>query len=189
MLDWKYSRTIMAWVGAAGFVAAALIVARVVRGAVDTLQFVLSSFASSEAVTYTVDKFLDPHEFETEFGRLLGALKSKRVVVIFDNLDRVDHDRVVEVLATIKTFLEPKDVENREKETVFVVPCDDRAIRAIRRQRAEGGRTRPELGNVPQARYVGVLRDGVRVVEVELVIEMIGIRQYHDGQQHREQRP
>jgi hypothetical protein len=81
-------------------------------------------------VTYTVDKFSDPHEFETEFGRLLSALKSKRVVVIFDNLDRVDHDRVVEVLATIKTFLEPKDLENPEKETVFVVPCDDRAIRA-----------------------------------------------------------
>lgn len=128
--DWRHSRAIMAWVGAAGFVAAAVIVARVVKGAVDTLEFVLSSFVSSKAVTYTVDKFSDPHEFETEFGRLLCALKSKRLVVIFDNLDRVDHDRVVEVLATIKTFLEPKDLENPEKETVFVVPCDDRAIRA-----------------------------------------------------------
>lgn len=92
--------------------------------------FIFKGFISSKTMTYTIDKFSDPHEFETEFGKLIEALKCKRLVVIFDNLDRVTtHERAIEVLTTIKTFLEPKDLAIAEKEVVFIIPCDDNAIR------------------------------------------------------------
>ncbi len=84
---------------------------------------------STETVTYGVDKFEDPHQFEEEFGNILGALKNARVLIIFDNLDRVVHDKVAEVLSTIKTFLEPGDIADKKKEVVFLVPCDARAIK------------------------------------------------------------
>lgn len=84
---------------------------------------------STETVNYGVDKFADPHQFEEEFGRILCGLKNPRVLIIFDNLDRVVHDKVAEVLATIKTFLEPADIANNKKEVVFLVPCDAKAIK------------------------------------------------------------
>lgn len=84
---------------------------------------------TTETVHYGVDKFGDPHQFEQEFGRLLTALKNPRVLIIFDNLDRVMHDKVAEVLSTIKTFLEPQDLANSKREVVFLVPCDAKAIK------------------------------------------------------------
>ena len=84
---------------------------------------------SKETVSYGSDKFADPHEFEEEFGRVLRALKNPRVLIIFDNLDRVMHDKVAEVLSTIKTFLEPQDIADEKREVVFLVPCDAKAIK------------------------------------------------------------
>jgi hypothetical protein len=84
---------------------------------------------STETVNYGVDKFADPHQFEEEFGRILCGLKNPRVLIIFDNLDRVMHDKVAEVLATVKTFLEPADLANNQKEVIFLVPCDAKAIK------------------------------------------------------------
>ena len=84
---------------------------------------------TTEKVSFSVDKFSDPHQFEKEFGRILCALKNPRILIIFDNLDRVMHDKVAEVLSTIKTFLEPQDIENKNREVVFLVPCDANAIK------------------------------------------------------------
>lgn len=87
-------------------------------------------FFTTETVTYGVDKLQDPHQFEAEFSRILGGLKNTRLLVVFDNLDRVTHDIALEVLSTIKTFLEPRDIEDKKKEVVFLVPCDARAIKS-----------------------------------------------------------
>lgn len=84
---------------------------------------------STETVSYGVDKFSDPHQFEEEFGNILSNLKNPRVLIIFDNLDRVMHDKVAEVLSTVKTFLEPQDIANEKREVVFLVPCDAKAIK------------------------------------------------------------
>lgn len=84
---------------------------------------------STETVSYGVDKFEDPHQFEEEFGKILCALKNPRILIIFDNLDRVMHDKVAEVLSTVKTFLEPQDIADEKKEVVFLVPCDAKAIK------------------------------------------------------------
>ena len=83
----------------------------------------------TETTTFGQDRFADPHQFEEEFENILRHLVNPRIVIIFDNLDRVAHDKSVEVLSTIKTFLEPKDVENKERDVVFLIPCDANAVR------------------------------------------------------------
>lgn len=75
------------------------------------------------------DKFQDPHEFEKEFRNILLNLKVKRIIIIFDNLDRVSGENAVKIISTIKTFLEPADKDIPEKEVVFLIPCDVDAIK------------------------------------------------------------
>lgn len=88
----------------------------------------MSYLLVSETITYEMDRFKDPQEFQNEFKRLLSTLKADKMLVIFDNLDRVTHEKAVETLATIKTFLE---IENaNDKGVVFLIPCDDKAIKA-----------------------------------------------------------
>ncbi len=89
----------------------------------------ISSVFSTETVTFGSDRFQDPHEFEDEFGNLLNEYSGTRLLVIFDNLDRVEHDKALKVLSTIKTFLEPKDIEILDKDVVFLIPCDLGAIK------------------------------------------------------------
>ena len=89
----------------------------------------ITEFITTESTIINNEKFQDPKEFEIEFGKLIKQVKSKRLLVVFDNLDRVTNKRAVEVLTTIKTFLEPKDLEIDGKEVVFVIPCDADAIR------------------------------------------------------------
>lgn len=87
----------------------------------------LSHFLTSETITYEIDRFKDPHEFQSEFEKVLSSLKTDKLLVVFDNLDRVTHEKAVEILATIKTFLETENVKG--KGVVFLIPCDDRAIK------------------------------------------------------------
>ena len=86
-------------------------------------------FLITETTTYGQDRFTDPHQFEEEFARILKSLKNKKIVIVFDNLDRVTHDKSIEVLSTIKTFLEPEDIKSKEKDVIFLIPCDAGAIR------------------------------------------------------------
>ena len=84
-------------------------------------------FLTSETITQEIERFKDPHEFEFEFERLVENLRSSKMLVIFDNLDRIVHEKAVEILATIKTFLETENVKG--KGVIFLIPCDDRAIK------------------------------------------------------------
>lgn len=89
--------------------------------------------------TLSKGRYADPYEFENEFLQVLnkGYKAAPKVLIVFDNLDRVDEDRAVEVLSTVKTFLESKperdllksDGEQEQPKAVFLVPCDDKAIR------------------------------------------------------------
>jgi hypothetical protein len=88
---------------------------------------VMSHFLTSETITHEIDRYKDPHEFEREFKKLLLNMKTDRLLVIFDNLDRVTHEKAVEILATTKTFLETENING--KGVVFLIPCDDRAIK------------------------------------------------------------
>jgi len=86
-------------------------------------------FLITETTTFGQDRFTDPHQFEEEFARILKHLINRKIVIVFDNLDRVAHDKSVKVLSTIKTFLEPEDIKNKEKDVIFLIPCDSGAIR------------------------------------------------------------
>ena len=87
------------------------------------LVLVLQQAITAEKVTSTTDRFQDPHEFETEFKNLITKIPNDRkLLVIIDNLDRTHHEKAVELLSTIKTFLE----HNR---CIFLIACDDAAIK------------------------------------------------------------
>lgn len=89
-----------------------------------------TQFLTTETTTVTTEKLQDPYEFEKEFERILREIKvPSRMIVIFDNLDRVARDKAMEILSTIKTFLEPKDIKIEESYVVFMIPCDDLAIK------------------------------------------------------------
>jgi hypothetical protein len=89
-----------------------------------------TQFLATETTTFSKEKLHDPHEFESEFTRIIQATKKQRSLIIFDNLDRVTHVKAIEAFSTIKTFLEPSDKKIKEKDIVFLIPCDDAAIRA-----------------------------------------------------------
>lgn len=89
----------------------------------------LVPFLPARTTSYGVDRFQDPHEFEEVFASVLKGLRNTRILVIFDNLDRVTPEKVAEILSTIKTFLEPRDVANSKKEVIFLIPCDALAIK------------------------------------------------------------
>ena len=90
-----------------------------------------STFFATETTTIGLDRFQDPIEFEGEFQRILKSINDdyKRLLIIFDNIDRVSSDKAIEVLSTIKTFLEPSDELVKEKDVVFLIPCDAQALR------------------------------------------------------------
>lgn len=90
----------------------------------------LANVLTTERTTYSTDRLQDPYEFEKEFGKLIAALEPGKLLIIFDNLDRVPHEKAVETLCTMKTFLEPADVKDTEHQIVFLIPCDDDAIKA-----------------------------------------------------------
>lgn len=81
-------------------------------------------------LTETFERFKDPHEFETEFEKLVSEVSYERLVIIIDNLDRCTHDKAVELLSTIKTFLakDIKDIKKYDK-CIFLIACDDEAIK------------------------------------------------------------
>lgn len=70
------------------------------------------------------DRLNSPEQFEVIFNKLIGCLKNGKLVVVFDNIDRVQGDVALKTLATIKTFLDPID----KSKIVFLVPCDSDAI-------------------------------------------------------------
>lgn len=72
-----------------------------------------------------------PEQFEHSFVEILKQAnsKSKKIVIVIDNLDRVDSKVATEILATLKTFLEVGDENLGGKKVIFLVPCDFDAIK------------------------------------------------------------
>lgn len=83
-----------------------------------------SEIFTTETKTLSQERLKDAHEFEKEFGKIIDNTNTERILIIIDNLDRCTHSKAVEVLSTIKTFLEP-----RSKKCIFLVQCDEEAIK------------------------------------------------------------
>ena len=105
------------------------------------LTFVLTAASDvirADPVTVTRPRLEAPDEFAASFRELFESLKRRRLVIGVDNLDRCTPNRVAELLATIKTFLEPTVVD---KELIFIIAADDAALRRhlIAQELAESG--------------------------------------------------
>jgi len=89
----------------------------------------LDSFIKLEKTDTKQDRFQDPHEFEQEFANLVANLKNEKnkLVVTFDNLDRISGDNALKIISTIKTFL--NDGKHTDKTVFFLIPCDVLAIK------------------------------------------------------------
>jgi hypothetical protein len=70
------------------------------------------------------DRLQSPEQFENVFNILISSVTEKKLVIVFDNVDRVQGDIALKTLSTIKTFLDPLE----KAKVVFLVPCDSDAI-------------------------------------------------------------
>ncbi len=84
-----------------------------------------------DKVEYIQEKIQDPIEFENKFKKLIKSLNKdvNKVVFVFDNLDRVSGEKAIQIMSTIKTFLDPIDKSIKDKNIVFLIPCDETAIK------------------------------------------------------------
>jgi hypothetical protein len=82
-------------------------------------------------ITRSKSQLSSPEQFERSFVKILklSKTKAKRIIIVIDNLDRVDSKVATQVLSTLKTFLEIEDVQLNGKNVVFLVPCDFEAIK------------------------------------------------------------
>lgn len=91
--------------------------------------------------TVTFQSLSDPDRFQGKFEDMLAAIKAERLVIAIDNVDRASPEKAVEMLSTIKTYLEPASCSRRTnaiyrfkkmcriKKVVFLVAVDDEALR------------------------------------------------------------
>jgi len=70
----------------------------------------------------TLNKLTDADEFEDEFRDLISTSPAEKIIVVIDNLDRATDDKALNILATIKSFLE-------YGKCVYIIPCDEDAIK------------------------------------------------------------
>ncbi|MES2224200.1 MAG: P-loop NTPase fold protein [Patescibacteria group bacterium] len=69
------------------------------------------------------DRLNSPEQFEYVFTELVGCVKEGKLIIVFDNIDRVQGDIALKTLSTIKTFL-----DIGKSKVIFLVPCDANAI-------------------------------------------------------------
>lgn len=69
------------------------------------------------------DRLNSPEQFEQKFIDILSRV-DKKLVIVFDNIDRVQGDVAITMLSTIKTFM----YSGSNGDIVFLVPCDPTAI-------------------------------------------------------------
>lgn len=77
----------------------------------------------TQTITRRREYLNSPEQFEGKFKDLVGRF-SKKVVIVFDNIDRVQGDVAILMLSSIKTFFDP----NEGEKVIFIIPCDSEAI-------------------------------------------------------------
>lgn len=93
------------------------------------ISFILSGFEVIKG-SVQIHRTDSAEGFESHFKEALSdpKLKDKVLLIIIDNLDRVEDEKAVGILSDIKTFLSDDNfIKHRVK---FLIPCDDQALRA-----------------------------------------------------------
>ena len=91
------------------------------------LQLIEKLYSASVTVRRSAKRIIpriqSPHQFERLFNEILekGKDPNKNLIVAIDNLDRCDDEVVVDMLRTIKTFMDLKGC-------IYLIPCDDEAL-------------------------------------------------------------
>jgi hypothetical protein len=93
---------------------------------VSVIASLASGLVSLKTVQVSSSALTAPEVFEERFAALAQKAAAGRLVVVIDNLDRTGEDRVLETLAAVKTFL-----DTRSAQVVFVVACDEEAVRRV----------------------------------------------------------
>ncbi len=78
-----------------------------------------------EQTTRTAHRLDQADQFEAQFKHFVRTFRKaekKKVVVVFDDLDRCSEEKVFETLTMIKTFLD-------EEGCIYVIPCDDERVK------------------------------------------------------------
>jgi hypothetical protein len=105
----------------------------------DRASFVLAATAATLSIigrifrviptTISMQRLDEPGQFLERFTALLKSLNRPRLVVAIDNLDRCSPDLVDQLLATIKTYLDPAGKTLTNVDVVFLIAADEKAIR------------------------------------------------------------
>lgn len=91
----------------------------------------IDQFIKLEKKEEIKEQFTDPHQFENEFRDIISHIKAPKLIIAFDNIDRIQGVEIISVITTIKTFLEPIKKDNYEATVVFIIPCDYDAIKKV----------------------------------------------------------
>ncbi len=79
------------------------------------------------SVVRTIHRTDSAEGFEDIFyNKILPKVKSQKMLVVIDNLDRTTHNKATDLLSDIKTFLGKDEDGNK---AVFLIACDEEAIR------------------------------------------------------------
>lgn len=105
-----------------GFISAPLILIKLFENQIK--DFTKTLFCNKKIKTYTYKPSFSPEQFEKIFSDIVTNISSegKKVLIVFDNLDRCEPQYAYETLSAIKTFM---DKEN----CLYIIPCDDIAIK------------------------------------------------------------
>jgi len=96
---------------------------QVIEKLVDKFFSDLEEDIKTQTIIKKRDYLNSSEQFEEKFIELVQALNQK-IVIVFDNIDRVQGDIAIQILSSIKTFIDPK----KNSQIVFIVPCDSTAI-------------------------------------------------------------
>lgn len=81
-------------------------------------------YCGLEVRNYKTLPNFSPEQFERIFSNITNTINEnkKKLIIVFDNLDRCEPKYAYETLSTIKTFM---DIKN----CFYIVPCDDNAVK------------------------------------------------------------
>jgi len=119
--EWVKSLSIPIFSGL-GFISAPLFLILLLKE--QLLDLTKTIFCSKKIKTYTYKPTFSPEQFEDIFNDIVTNIskKDKKVLIVFDNLDRCEPKYAYETLSAIKTFMDKKNC-------LYIIPCDDVAIK------------------------------------------------------------
>ncbi len=118
MPEWTTASIILFLLAAIGFVARELL-----------LPDDAKNFISITAINGTKNKIDSPELFEECFSKIINDSGESKVIIVVDNLDRVEREVAIEMLSTLKTFLEINTDGMEDKKIIFLVPCHYEMLR------------------------------------------------------------